>query len=156
MWRVAAVADASQVWDLRTQQILYTLRGHTDTVCPPPPRSPRLRARTPTYTPQIASLSLSPSTHYLASYALDSTLIIYDVRPFASDPSRVHRSLAGAPAGFEQTLVRCAWSRHDGGQHVGAGGGDRTVTVWQVESGQVRYKLPGHRGTVTGVDFHPR
>jgi Prp8 binding protein len=25
-----------------------------------------------------------------------------------------------------------------------------------VESGRVVYKLPGHKGTVTGVDFHPR
>lgn len=69
---------------------------------------------------------------------------------------RVYRSLTGAPAGFEQTLIRCAWTRHDGGQRIAVGGGDRTVTVWEVETGKVLYKLPGHKGTVTGVDFHPR
>jgi Prp8 binding protein len=39
---------------------------------------------------------------------------------------------------------------------VAAGGGDRSVTVWDVQEGKIAYKLPGHKGTVTGVDFHPR
>ena len=30
------------------------------------------------------------------------------------------------------------------------------MTVWEVETGQVLYKLPGHKGTVTAVDLHPR
>lgn len=132
---VGGVDNTIKVWDLRTTKVLYALHGHTDT---------------------IASLSLSPNGHYLASYALDSALIIYDVQPFSSDPMRVYRSLTGAPAGFEQTLIRCAWTKHDGGQRIAVGGGDRTVTVWEVETGKVLYKLPGHKGTVTGVDFHPR
>jgi Prp8 binding protein len=69
---------------------------------------------------------------------------------------RVYRSLTGAPSGFEQTLIRVAWSKHDGGARIAVGGGDRTVTVWEVETGKVLYKLPGHKGTVTGVDLHPR
>lgn len=105
---------------------------------------------------QIASLALSPNGHYLATYSLDSALIIYDVRPFSSDPMRVYRSLTGAPAGFEQTLIRCAWSKHDNGARIAAGGGDRSVTIWEVETGKILYKLPGHKGTVTGVDFHPK
>ena len=105
---------------------------------------------------QITSLALSPSGHYLATFSLDSVLIIYDIRPFSSDPMRVYRSLTGAPAGFESSLIRVAWSKHDGGQRIAVGGGDRTVTVWDVESGKVLYKLPGHKGTVTGVDVHPR
>nr|ODN86261.1 Prp8 binding protein [Cryptococcus depauperatus CBS 7841] len=132
---VGGVDNEIKVWDLRTQEVLYTLQGHTDT---------------------IASLSLSPNSHYLASYSLDSTLIIYDVRPFSSDPMRIYRSLTGAPAGFEQSLIKCSWSKWDGGQYIAAGGGDRTVTVWNVEDGRVGWKLPGHKGTVIGVDFHPR
>ncbi|KAK8854476.1 hypothetical protein IAR55_003214 [Kwoniella newhampshirensis] len=132
---VGGVDNEVKVWDLRTSEILYTLRGHTDT---------------------IASLSLSPNGHFLATYSLDSALIIYDVRPFSSDPMRVYRSLTGAPSGFESTLIRCAWTKHDNGARIAAGGGDRTVTVWEVDSGKVLYKLPGHKGSVTGVDFHPR
>ncbi|KAL7422589.1 hypothetical protein Q5752_003237 [Cryptotrichosporon argae] len=132
---VGGVDNEVKVWDLRTNKILYTLHGHTDT---------------------ITSLALSPNGHYLATYSLDSALIIYDVRPFSADHMRVYRSLTGAPAGFEQSLIRCAWSRHDNGARIAAGGGDRTVTVWEVETGKVLYKLPGHKGAVTGVDFHPR
>jgi len=28
--------------------------------------------------------------------------------------------------------------------------------IWEVDSGKVAYKLPGHKGTVTCVDFSPR
>ncbi|WVQ95280.1 hypothetical protein IAU59_002375 [Kwoniella sp. CBS 9459] len=132
---VGGIDNEIKVWDLRSNSILYTLRGHTDT---------------------IASLSLSPSGHYLATYSLDSALIIYDVRPFSSDPTRVYRSLTGAPSGFENNLIRTSWSKHDNGARIAVGGGDRTVTVWDVDTGKIAYKLPGHKGTVTGVDFHPR
>lgn len=62
----------------------------------------------------------------------------------------------GAPAGFEQMLTKCAWSKTDHGARVAAGGGDRTVTIWEVESGKILYKLGGHKGSVGAVDFHPR
>ncbi|WWC71215.1 uncharacterized protein I206_105168 [Kwoniella pini CBS 10737] len=132
---VGGVDNEVKVWDLRSSEILYTLRGHTDTIC---------------------SLSLSPSGHFLATYGLDSTLIIYDVRPFSSDPMRVYRSLTGAPAGFESSLIRCNWSKHDNGARIAVGGGDRNVTIWEVDTGKIAYKLPGHKGTVTAVNFHPR
>jgi WD40 repeat protein len=64
--------------------------------------------------------------------------------------------LQGAPAGFEQMLTKCAWSKTDNGARVAAGGGDRTVTIWDVESGKILYKLGGHKGSVGAVDFHPR
>ena len=81
--------------------------------------------------------------------------------------------LGGAPAGFENTLLKGAWSKDDGGQRVAVGGADRTVTIWDVESSKILYKvrsymftsdqvsypfpqLPGHKGTVTCVDFHPK
>lgn len=47
----------------------------------------------------------------------------------------------GAPAGFENTLLRGAWSKDDGGKRVGVGGADRTVCIWDVDSGKVLYKV---------------
>lgn len=128
-------AEFKQVWDIRKRAILYSLQGHTDT---------------------ISSLSLSPSGSHLLSYAFDSTLIIHDVKPFSPSPSRIHRVLEGQPAGFEGDLARCDWSRDDGGRRVAVGGGDRAVTVWDVESSEVLYRLPGHKGSVTTAAFHPR
>lgn len=124
-----------QVLDLRKKEQVYTLSGHTDT---------------PT------SLSLSPTGNFLLSPSLSSQTIIHDVRPFSPTPSRIHRVLMGSPAGFENTLLRGAWSVEDGGRRVAVGGADRTVCIWDVESGKVLYKLPGHKGTVTSVDFHPK
>lgn len=92
---------------------------------------------------------------------------------------RLYRTLTGLTSGFEQTLIKAAWSAD--GERVGAGGGDRTCTVWDVEKTEILYKvswhsserrvwvcvadespllvmlqLPGHRGTCTAMDFHPR
>lgn len=123
------------VLDLRKQEEVSVLSGHVDT---------------PT------GLVISPNGSYLLSPSFSSQTIIHDIRPFAPSPNRVHRVLTGAPAGFENTLLRGAWSREDGGRRVAVGGADRTVTIWDVESSKILYKLPGHKGTVTAVDFHPK
>jgi Prp8 binding protein len=63
------------------------------------------------------------------------------VRPFSPSPTRIHRVLHGAPAGFENTLLKAAWSKDDGGRRVAVGGADRMVCVWEVDSGRVLYKV---------------
>lgn len=30
-----------------------------------------------------------------------------------------------------------------------------TVAVWDLEKKEIKYKLPGHKGAVNQVDFHP-
>ena len=47
----------------------------------------------------------------------------------------------GAPAGFENTLLRGAWSKDDGGRRVAVGGADRMVCIWEVDSGRIQYKV---------------
>jgi Prp8 binding protein len=93
------------------------LRGHTDT---------------PT------SLALSPNGSYLLSVGNDSTARIWDVRPFApvtnamypGQNPRLYRTLAGAPAGYENWLRKGAW---DGsGERIAMGGADRTVDIFEV------------------------
>ena len=125
------------------------------------------------HTDTPTSITLSPNGSFILSPSLSSQTIIHDVRPFSPSPTRIHRVLAGAPAGFENTLLKGAWSKDDGGQRVAVGGADRTVTIWDVESSKILYKvqfytltliqrltsayqLPGHKGTVTSVDFHPK
>jgi Prp8 binding protein len=107
------------------------------------------------HTDTIASLSLSPNGQNLLSSSFDSTLISWDVKPFSVSPNRVHRTYHGNTAGFESTLSRCAWSLDDGGRRVAVGGGDRAVTIWDANSQEILYKLPGHRGTVTGQSWDP-
>ena len=109
-----------QIYDLRKGEQTSTLTGHTDT---------------PT------SLALSPNGAFLLSPSFSSQTIVWDVRPFAYNPSRIHLVLQGAPAGFENTLLRGAWSKDDGGQRVALGGADRMVCIWDVESGKILYKV---------------
>jgi len=142
-----------QVYDLRKGSQVSSLVAHVDT---------------PT------SLCISPNGDYLLSPSFSSQTIIWDVRPFSPSPNRIHRVLQGAPAGFENTLLKGAWSRDDGGRRAALGGADRMVCIWEVDSGKILYKvcitstivlssflpfffqLPGHKGTVTAVDFHPK
>ncbi|KIK98204.1 hypothetical protein PAXRUDRAFT_824113 [Paxillus rubicundulus Ve08.2h10] len=132
---IGALDNEIHVYDVRKNEQVYSLAGHGDT---------------PT------SLALSPNGSYLLSPSFSSQTIIHDIRPFSPSPSRIHRVLQGAPAGFENTLLKGAWSKDDDGRRVAVGGADRMVCIWAVESGRVLYKLPGHKGTVTSVDFHPK
>jgi Prp8 binding protein len=85
---------------------------------------------------------------------MDNTLRIWDVKPFSTVPHRLLSVLGGAPHGFDKNLIKVSWSP-DGSQ-VASGSGDRTVVIWHVESGRILYKLPGHKGTVNDVAWHPR
>ncbi|KAI5477429.1 WD repeat protein, Prp8 binding protein [Pseudohyphozyma bogoriensis] len=134
------------IFSLSTHAISYSLRGHTDT---------------------ITSLCLSPNSSSLLTTSMDSVLHLWNVQPFApqlnqTNPTahpRLLRSFYGAPAGFEGLLRKASWSRHemsDGGGFVAVGGADRALTVWDASTGEIRYKLPGHTGTVVCCDWSPK
>lgn len=120
-----------RVWDLRKKSVVYSMLGHTDT---------------------IMSLKVSPDTQSLVSYAMDSTVRTWDIRPFA--PTERHiRTLDGAAMGLEKNLMGASWDSD--GKKIAAGSGDGTVVVWSSESGKLLYKLPGHRGVVNCAEFAP-
>lgn len=137
---VGGVDNAVHAYSLKTKQRVFSLQGHTDTV---------------------ASLALSPKGTHLVSVGMDDSVRIWDVRPYAPDvprgamhDPRLVRTLTGMLFGFESLLIKGSWSAD--GEHVASGGGDRSCTVWNVESGKIEYKLPGHRGSCTAAIFHPR
>lgn len=120
-----------KVWDLRKQAVTYTLLGHTDTV---------------------TSLQISPDNQTLLSNAHDSTVRTWDVRPFAPADRRI-QTFDGAPSGQERNLFKASWDSK--GERIAAGGGDQSVTIWEAQTGKLLNKLPGHRGAVNDVRFHP-
>jgi Prp8 binding protein len=61
--------------------------------------------------------------------------------------------ILGHSHGFEKYLLNCAWSKD--GQRIASGSADRFVYVWDTNTRQIQYRLPGHEGTVTSVDIHP-
>lgn len=110
---------------------MYTLGGHTDT---------------------ITGLELSPDGTSLLSNSMDNTLGVWDIKPFAVSGDRLIRKLTGAAHGFEKNLLRACWSPD--GDFVAAGSGDRSVVVWYRD--RIVYKLPGHKGCVNQVSWHPK
>ncbi|EFA09115.1 U5 small nuclear ribonucleoprotein 40 kDa protein [Tribolium castaneum] len=120
-----------KVWDIRNHEIIYTLKGHTDTV---------------------TGLALSPDGSYLLSNSMDNSLRIWDVRPYAPQ-ERCVKVFTGHQHNFEKNLLRCAWSKD--GSKVSSGSADRFLYIWDTTSRRIIYKLPGHNGSVNDVDFHP-
>jgi Prp8 binding protein len=120
-----------KVWDLRKKAVAYSLLGHTDTV---------------------TSLKLSPDSQSLLSNSHDSTVRTWDVRPFAPADRHI-RTYDGAPTGMEKNLLRAGWDPK--GTKIVAGSGDRSVVIWETNSGKLLYKLPGHKGAVNDVGFSP-
>ncbi|ORX73892.1 U5 snRNP-specific protein [Linderina pennispora] len=120
-------------WDIRTLGQSLVLRGHSDTVM---------------------GLTTSPKTgHYLLSTSLDNTVRLWDLRPFSSNVNRCERVFTGAPHGYERNLIRPAFDKDE--TLVASGSADRTLTIWNMRSGEIKYKLPGHKGSVNQADFHP-
>lgn len=120
-----------KVWDIRKKAVVYTMAGHTDTV---------------------TSLHVSPDAQMLLSNSQDSTVRTWDIRPFAPVDRHI-RTYDGAPAGLERNLIKASWNAK--GDKIAAGSGDRSVVVWDVRTGKLLYKLPGHKGTVNDVRFSP-
>lgn len=119
-------------WELRKGAAGLTLQGHADT---------------------ITGLRVSPEGNHLLSNSMDNTLRIWDMRPYAP-ANRCEKVLHGHQHSFEQGLLRCDWSPD--GSRVAAGSADRVVYVWDPVSGEVQYALPGHKGSVNEVVFHPK
>ncbi|KAL9634182.1 MAG: hypothetical protein Q9164_004246 [Protoblastenia rupestris] len=120
-----------KVWDIRKKEVAYRMPGHTDTV---------------------TSLAVSPDSQMLLSYSHDGLAKTWDIRPFAP-VDRSIRTFAGAPVGVERNLVRASWDVK--GEKLGIGSGDGSVCVWENRSGNLIYKLPGHKGTVNDMRFSP-
>merc|ERR1712118_469726 len=140
------IDNVVQAWDRRKKAVAFLLSGHTDT---------------------LTSLRLSPDGSYLMSNAMDSSVRIWDVRPYAPQ-ERCKKMLTGAVVrlsalckllmssvqhNFEKNLLRCNWSPD--GRPVASGSADRFVYVWDTTTRQILYKLPGHVGSVNEVDFPP-
>src|SRR4051812_32638473 len=112
--------------------MLYTLLGHRDSV---------------------TGLRLSPDGSFLLSNGMDAAMRAWDVRPFVAGSTRLTSVYKGHTHDLEQNLLRCSWSAD--GLRVSGGSADKTVNIWEAATGKLLYRLPGHKGAVNDVDFHP-
>ena len=102
----------------------------------------------------ITGMSLSPCGSYIVTNGMDNRLIQWDIRPFVSnDEDRMIREFIGHQHNFEKLMLRCSWSADSSA--LTCGSSDAMVNIWNANDGERMYALPGHRGTVTDVMFHP-
>lgn len=101
----------------------------------------------------ITGLTVSMDENYLLSNSLDNNLRLWDARPFSTVPNRQLGLYLGAPHSFDKYLIKPCFSPD--AKYIAAGSGDRSVVVWDRISSELLYKLPGHKGTVIQVDWHP-
>lgn len=128
----AGIDECVTAWDLRKDAPIFELKGHSNT---------------------ITSLALSPDGTQLLSNGMDSKLHCWDVSSFASS-ERLVKTFLGGQHDFHKNLLKCAWSSD--GEKVTAGSSDQIVHVWDVATTEELYYLPGHKGCVNEVDFHPK
>jgi len=126
------VDNVVRVWDLRRDdEPSMVFSGHNDT---------------------ITGLSVSKDGSYLLSNSMDNSVAMWDLRPFAPT-NRLVKSFIGAQHSFEKNLLKCAWSPD--GNKVTSGSADRLVYIWDTNTTNLLYRLPGHSGSVNEVVFHP-
>lgn len=131
------------VWDTRKDgnsgndcRKYMSMKGHTDT---------------------ITGLSLSPGGEYVLSNSMDGKICSYDIRPFidgGQNGNRLHKTFVGGTHNAERGLLNCSWSAD--GNMVSGGSADRIVHIWDEISSEELYYLPGHKGSVNCVIFHPK
>jgi len=127
------IEEDVKCFDIRTGRLMYSLLGHRDSV---------------------TGMELSPDGNFLLTNGMDNTLHMWDVRQFVIGNNRLISAFTGHQHDFQQNLLKCGWSPD--GTKVTAGSADRFVYIWDVRSKRILYKLPGHSGVVSEVDFHPK
>jgi len=127
------IDNVIKIWDLRKsgETPKYILEGHLET---------------------ITDLKLNPEGTHLLSSAMDNTARCWDMRPFVKG-SRAIAIYDGVHHDNQKNLIRANWSPD--GRMICSGSADGMVYVWDEASGEILYQLPGHKGVVNEVDFHP-
>eukprot|EP00475_Leptophrys_vorax_P022786 TRINITY_DN31000_c0_g1_i1.p1 TRINITY_DN31000_c0_g1~~TRINITY_DN31000_c0_g1_i1.p1 ORF type:complete len:401 (-),score=21.23 TRINITY_DN31000_c0_g1_i1:115-1317(-) len=104
------------------------------------------------HTDTVTGMRVSPDGAYLLTNAMDCTLRIWDLRPYAPQ-NRCVKVFTGHQHSVEKNLLKCDWSPD--GSRVTAGSADRMVYVWDTTMRRILYKLPGHNGSVNEAVFPP-
>ncbi|OQS02139.1 WD domain-containing protein [Thraustotheca clavata] len=103
------------------------------------------------HTEIITSLQLSPDGNFVLSNAMDSTLRKWDIRPFCEGP-RCQMVYYGAKHSSDRNLIRSNWSPDM--RYICSGSADRCAYIWDTTTGDLRYQLPGHTGSVNELNRH--
>jgi Prp8 binding protein len=130
---VGGIDNTITAYDHKEGKKIMGMKGHTDT---------------------ITSLAIHPKSTHLLSNSMDSTIRTWDIRPFCAAPQRHCKTFVGAKHNAEKGLIKAAWNPD--GSMISCGSADRMVRVFDEYSAEELYLLPGHKGCVNTVIFHPK
>jgi Prp8 binding protein len=128
---IGGIDNGIHVYCVRTRRLLHLLRGHTDT---------------------ITSLAATADGSTLLSNGMDASVRVWDLMPHSG--CRLRHSLLGASHSFERYLLGVAW--HPSEEYAVCPSADRSVVVWDAQTGREAARYPGHAGTVIHAEFHPK
>lgn len=152
------------IWDLRTGKKIRTLEGHKDAVLCISISSAHnliatsgddatvilwdaqygtIKATLKAHTRSVTAIGLLPDTKRLISASRDSSLFWWDVAA-----NTVLRRFSGAT----DDIILCI-AISPSGVHFATGGQEKTVNIWETESGLLVKKLAGHKDTVISVAY---
>lgn len=163
-YAVLAFGDtAAQVWDLKTQKAIHTLRGHTAPVVSAEFSSDGSYIVTASHdgsakvwdratgkelytlsdgNSMVLSAVFSPNGSYIATGSWDNMIRIWD-----TSRKRVVKRLSGHNGPIESLMFSA-----DGTRLLSASD-DKTIKLWQVETGQILQDFLGHNDIVMSARF---
>jgi WD40 repeat protein len=132
---VVSVSDDNtvRVWKTATGEVVRVLKGHTA---------------------PVSEITFSPDQKHFATEAADKKAIIWSID---SDDGKVLNGLTGTKAALAFSPDGKLLATEGGlGTELGAlPEGDYPATVWDVETGKMKFRLGGHQDYIAGVSFSP-
>lgn len=105
----------------------------------------------------VFGTAVHPNGKYLAANESNATLTLFSIQDYFPNQDRIISQVSNGNPVKDIVPPRTAWSPD--GKFVMSGSTDYLLRIWDVESlsaPSLVYSLPGHKGTVTGCDFHPQ
>lgn len=100
----------------------------------------------------ITGLDINHEETVLASLSADRNLICWDPQPFSMTEDRILFTLKAPKYNIDYNLIKL---RFNNDNLLACGSGDNYLYIYDYKQKSLKYTLPGHKGTVNDVAFHP-